>query len=471
MIGIIVALFYVMGVVSAIDAVMGARTAQGSIAWAVSLVSFPMVSVPAYWVLGRSRFKGYVIARREWDAHADSVDGWDREVPEQFLFRDYTLPNAARAAERLARLPFLTGNAVKLLIDGEATFASISEGIDSARDYILFQFYIVRDDEIGRALQTRLIEAARRGVRVYFLYDEIGSSSLPRSYLTTLREAGIEVYNFHTRQGPKNRFQINFRNHRKVVVVDGTVAWLGGLNVGDEYLGRDPAVGAWRDTHLRIEGPAALGAQLSFTEDWNWATGTVPGLAWTPTAASDGSNTPVLILPSGPADPFETAALMFTHTINSATERIWIASPYFVPDEGLVAALQLAGLRGVDVRILIPDRPDHWSVYLAAFSYFDDALAAGVSFYKYSAGFLHQKVVLIDDVAASVGTVNMDNRSLRLNFEITALVADSTFVREVAQMLESDFAQARPVELDAYSGRPFWFRLAVRLARLMAPVL
>lgn len=471
MIGTIITLFYVMGVLSAINAVMSARTAQGSIAWAVSLVSFPMVAVPAYWVLGRSKFNGYVTERREWDVHTDSVDGWDAAMAERFLFRDYTMPAAAHAAQRLAKLPYLSGNSVDLLIDGDATFASIIEGIESATDYVLFQFYIIKDDEIGRLMQATLIEAARRGVRVYFLYDEIGSHALPTAYLTELRAAGIEVYNFHTRQGPWNRFQINFRNHRKVVVTDGKAAWIGGLNVGDEYLGRDPEFGAWRDTHIRIEGPAALGTQLSFLEDWTWATGNVPELTWTPTAARNGANAPVLIVPSGPADQFETAALMFTHAINSATERIWIASPYFVPDAGVMTALQLAGLRGVDVRILIPDRPDHLLVYLAAFSYFDAALAAGVTFHRYTAGFLHQKVVLVDEVVASVGTTNLDNRSLRLNFEITALVADSTFVDQVARMLEDDFASAKLVGPGEYSDRPFWFRLAVRLARLTSPLL
>jgi cardiolipin synthase len=307
-------------------------------------------------------------------------------------------------------------------------------------------------------------------VRVYFLYDDVGSHALSRSYKNELREAGVEVFNFHTRQSPRNRFQINFRNHRKIVVVDGRVAWIGGHNVGDEYLGRDPKFGHWRNTHVRIEGPAATAAQLSFAEDWNWATGSVPELNWTPESASDGSDVPVLIIPTGPADEFETAALMFTHAINSATERIWIASPYFVPDEGLMSALQLAGLRGVDVRILIPDKADHPLIYLAAFSYFDDALAAGVQFYKYADGFMHQKVILVDDVAASVGTANFDNRSFRLNFEITAMVADSTFVEEVEHMLQNDFAASRKVGPNEYSERPFWFRLAVRLARLTAPI-
>ncbi len=178
----------------------------------------------------------------------------------------------------------------------------------------------------------------------------------------------------------------------------------------------------------------------------------------------------MLIIPTGPADSLETAALMFMHAINSATERIWIASPYFVPDEGVMAALQLAELRGVDVRILIPDRPDHLLVWLAAFSYFDYARQAGVRFLKYTEGFLHRKVVLVDHVAAAVGTANFDNRSFRLNFEITALVADERFAREVEEMFEGDFARSREVGPEEYSERSFWFRLAVRLARLTAPV-
>src|SRR5690606_1223236 len=186
----------------------------------------------------------------------------------------------------------------------------------------------------------------------------------------------------------------------KVVVVDGQTAWIGGHNVGDEYLGRDPDVGPWRDTHIRIEGPATLGAQLSFVEDWHWATGQSIDLRWEPHAASDTADAPVLIAPSGPADVGETASLMFVHAINSAAERIWIASPYFVPDPSVVTALQLAGLRGVDVRILIPDRPDHLAVYLAASSYLDEAGLTGVEFYRYLPGFMHQKALLIDDGVA-----------------------------------------------------------------------
>jgi cardiolipin synthase len=429
------------------------------------------VAVPAYWILGRSRFQGYVTVRQTGDDRLRPLVEDIRRREADFQIPDSIMEEApaGRAAERLAGLPYLRGNRVDLLVDGDATFGSIFEGIDSAESYVLFQFFIVKDDEIGRAVQERLIRKAREGVRVYFLYDEVGSHDLPRSYTEELRAAGVEVYDFHTRKGPRNRFQVNFRNHRKVVVVDGSVAWIGGHNVGDEYLGRDPKFGHWRDTHMRIQGPAALAAQLSFLEDWHWATGAVLDLSWTPQPAPAGDMA-VLVIPSGPADELETANLMFVHAINSARERIWIASPYFVPDHSVVTALQLAGLRGVDVRILIPENPDHLLVYLTAFAYFREASATGVKFYRYTEGFLHQKVMLIDEVAAAVGTANFDNRSFRLNFEITGVVADSAFAGEVEEMFEEDFRRARLVEGDELAERPFWFRLAVRLAALTAPI-
>ncbi len=470
MIALAVVVFHVLGFASSIHAVMSARTSQGSIAWAVVLNTFPYLGLPAYWVFGRSQFDGYVTARRAGDLDLGSLEGDAAARLEALRLGPEETPPAARAAERMVAIPFLRGNAVELLIDGEDTFASILAGIDAARDYILFQFFIVKDDQLGREIQSRLVAKAREGVRVYFLYDEVGSYALPKPYKNELRDAGVQVYDFHTQQGPRNRLQINFRNHRKVVVVDGGEAWIGGHNVGDEYMGRDPKFGRWRDTHIRIEGPAALAAQLSFVEDWHWATGAVPEVDWTPKEAADGSDVPVLIAPTGPADEIETAALMFIHAINSATERIWIASPYFVPDEAVIAALQLAGLRGVDVRILIPDRPDHLLVYLAAFSYFDQAGRTGVRFYRYLDGFLHQKVILVDDRAAAVGTANFDNRSFRLNFEITAILNDPDFVGQVESMLRDDFDRSRLMQPADHDDRSWWFKLAVRLARLTAPV-
>jgi len=467
----IVIVFEALGIFSAVHSIMSTRTPQGSIAWAVSLVAMPFVAVPAYWVFGRDKFRGYVLARQH---ELELIDDLIRQASNQIRDAgavDGRYISALKGVEKLARVPISGGNDVELLIDGEATFASIFAGIDAAREYILVQFYIVRDDELGRELKTRLIAKSQSGVRVLFLYDEVGSLGLPTGYDDELRAAGVEIYPFHSRKGSGNRFQLNFRNHRKTVIVDGRIAWIGGHNVGDEYLGKDPAFGHWRDTHVRIEGPAVIGAQLAFVEDWRWAADELPGdLSWVAHVSNDGDAN-VLVIASGPADEMETASLMYTQAIHAATRRIWIASPYFVPDDAIVQALQLAGLRGVDVRILIPEKSDSWLVTMSAYSYFDQVSAAGVRFYRYDDGFLHEKVMLIDDNIATIGTANFDNRSFRLNFEITAVVVDGELAKNVEQMFENDFSSSRLMQRNEYDNKPFWFKLAVRTARLTAPVL
>jgi cardiolipin synthase len=467
---VVFVLAHVLGALSSIDALMATRTAPGAVAWIISLNAFPYVSVPAYWVFGSNRFNGYVIGRKSGDNHLyrelsqemSHVTRYATEIPES--------QKKLQVLEWLAKLPLMGGNNAELLIDGEATFNSIFAGIDAAQEYLLVQYYIVRDDGIGRALKGRLEESARAGVQVYFLYDEIGSYRLPGRYVDEMRAAGIDVRRFHSTRGTGNRFQLNFRNHRKIVVADGHVGWLGGLNVGDEYLGLDQRIGEWRDTHLKIEGPAVFKLQLSFLEDWHWATGQIIDLDWqTPVSMTNGL--PVLVLPSGPADRFETASLMVQHALLSARQRVWIASPYFVPDESVINALKLAVLRGVDVRVLIPSRPENLLAHLAAYAFIGPLLDVGVGIYRYEAGFLHGKTMLIDDAASAVGTVNLDNRSFRLNFEITAWIFDEDFGQQMAQMFEKDFSRSRQMTLAEIVKRPWWLQLASRAAYLAAPVL
>ena len=461
---------HLIGFASSLHALMTVRTAQGAIAWVVSLNAMPLLAVPAYWVFGRSKFEGYVIHRRSRDLLAAPQE---RALAEQLapLVPDFARSQgAAVAGQRLADLPYLGGNEVELLVDGEATFASLLAGIDRAESYVLVQFYIVRDDRVGRELRDRLAAKARQGVEVRFLYDEIGSSDLPRRYWEPLAAAGATVVPFGTTRGRGNRFQLNFRNHCKILVVDGAEGWVGGHNVGDEYLGRDPEIGKWRDTHVRIAGPAALGLQISFMEDWNWATGNLlfDELAWPALPRGDSA---VLVLPSGPADRLETASLMYQQAIHAANERIWIASPYFVPDGAVLGSLHLAALRGVDVRLLIPERSDNRIVDAAAESFLEPLLGSGIRVYRYQDGFLHSKHFLIDDRAAGVGTANLDNRSFRLNFEVTAIVRDPRFAEQVARMFENDFARSRQMTAGELSRRGFWRRAFSRGAHLLSPVL
>jgi cardiolipin synthase len=274
---------------------------------------------------------------------------------------------------------------------------------------------------------------------------------------------------FHSTKGKTNRFQLNFRNHRKIVVVDGKTAYVGGLNVGDEYRKGAAGLGHWRDTHLELTGPCVQCTQLVFLEDWYWTAHEIPELDWKPQPSDEGSQN-ILVLPTGPADDLESCGLFFLEAINGARERLWIASPYFVPDRQIVSALQLAALRGVDVRLVLPEKADHLLVYLSSFSYLEEAEKAGVKIYRYQPGFLHHKILLVDDELAAVGTANLDNRSFRLNFEITIVVADRRFAGKVHSMFRNDLERCRQTHPRDLTERRFWFRVAVRVSRLLAPI-
>lgn len=462
------------GFLSALHAVARSRTSHGAIAWGISLVSFPYLALPAYWVFGRDRFHGYVRALRAGhlrERRGEHVDAFIENMKE---FRCEVEPGRLQdleTLERLAGIPFTNQNSVTLLTDGEHVFSEIFKAIDSATDYILVYFYIVKNDEIGQQLKERLSERCQAGVPVYFLYDEFGSFTLARSYLRDLRQAGVEIRPFVSTRGRYSRWQINFRNHRKALVVDGKVGFVGGCNVSDENLGRDPKIGAWRDTHLRVEGPAVQGVQLVFAEDFFWATGAIPEkLCWKAQASPKG-NQRALYMPSGPNDKLDEGVLLFLQSIQSARRRLWIASPYFIPDPSVLEALKLAALRGVDVRIILPEHTGVLVCHLAAYSYLPEIRGTGIRLYRYLAGEAHQKVCLIDDDIAWVGSSNMDNRSMRLNFEGNIVVMDSDFASEIEEMLLKDLAHCELWDFAEYDHRTWAFQAAVQLSRLFAPIL
>lgn len=463
-------LIHFSGLFSALHAVVRTRTAQGAVAWTISLITFPYLALPLYWIFGRGKFHGYVAARRSGDLQIHHIAAELRQRLSQAVGHRGGVGGARlEVLEQLAGMPVTAGNRIDLLRDGCAAYGAMFEAMDLAERYVLLQSYLVRDDDLGRDLKARLIRLSRRGVSVCFLYDEIGSHGLPAHYTADLRREGVNVRAFSTTQGPVNRFQLNFRNHRKMLVVDGSQGFVGGFNFGDEYLGRDSQFSPWRDTHVRLFGPCVQALQLAFIEDWYWAAREVPALSWDPAEAVGESA--ALILPTGPADYWDSCALFFLEAISTARHRIWIASPYFVPDEQTLAALQLARLRGVEVRLLLPERADHVWVDWASYAHYPMAERAGIEIYRYEAGFLHQKVLLIDDDLASVGTANLDNRSFRLNFEVSLVVFDPDFASQVETMLLADFAVSRRVIAGELDDKSVWFRFGVSLSRLLAPVL
>lgn len=468
---VVAALLYILSIAFALEAIMKARTSQGAIAWTISLFAIPFIALPCYLVFGRNKFDGYLEQRSEIERVSRDLVKRTSDSVEQHVMPITGDSLLYTGLFNLARMPATQGNKVDLLIDGEQTFDSILTGLKAAREYIMFEFYIIRDDDLGKRLGRVLSEKAKAGVKVFLLFDEIGSRQFRRTRLCrSLETSGVRVASFNTTQGRRNRFQLNFRNHRKIVVVDGEAAWIGGHNIGDEYLSKNKRIGHWRDTHTKVQGPAVLGAEIVFATDWRWATREPINLNLEFAAKTQGTSN-VLVFPSDPATEYEEASLMYHQMIVDARKRIWIASPYFVPDRGIISALQLAALRGVDVRIIIPDEPDGPFVGMANWSYTKELMPVGVKVYRYQDGFMHQKVFLMDDYISGVGTANFDNRSFRLNFEITLLVDDPQFSEKVETMLQTDMARSRQVTSEELAAKPFWFPLAMGIARLFSPVL
>ena len=329
-----------------------------------------------------------------------------------------------------------TNNRLEVLNDGSETFASLIDALRKAESFIHLEYYIFENDELGGRIADILKEKARSGVEVRFIYDDVGSWNLKRSFIRSLRDAGVQVHCFMPVVFPWLTSKITYRNHRKIVVIDGKVGYTGGLNIADRYL-RGTKHGPWRDTHLKIEGTAVNMLQLTFLADWYFATGIQLKDKDKYLMVSDDSvgDTAVQIATSGPDSDWATIMQAYFAAITKATDHIYISTPYFMPGESLLTALKVAALSGIDVRIMLPSRSDSKIVYWASRSYIAELLEAKIKVYLYNKGFNHSKIITIDNRFSSIGTANMDNRSFEDNFEVTAMIYD----RDVTDRLESRF--------------------------------
>lgn len=364
-------------------------------------------------------------------------------------------------------------NAVEIITDGKEKFERLFEDIRNARDYIHLQYYIYQNDNLGKQLIDLLTEKAKQGVKVRVLYDELGSRRLTGRFFKAFREAGGQAEAFFP---SKLRFvnpRINYRNHRKIVVIDGVIGYVGGFNVGDEYLGLHKKFGYWRDTHLRIQGSAVYALQTRFILDWNQASAK-HDIAYEPrlypTLEPKGT-IGMQIVSSGPVSEFEHIKNGYLKMIVSARKSIYIQTPYFIPDDSILDALRIASLSGVEVNIMIPDKPDHPFVYWATLSYIGEMLSSGTNVYLYHNGFLHSKMIVIDEEIASVGTANMDFRSFRLNFEVNAFIYDAETARKLTQIFHEDMKVSQKLTKEIYIQRPLKIRFKESVSRLLSPIL
>ncbi|MEC2073763.1 cardiolipin synthase, partial [Alkalihalophilus marmarensis] len=378
-----------------------------------------------------------------------------------------------RLAHKLGKNPISFSSETKVLTDGKETYAHILQALKMAEHHIHLEYYIVRHDDLGNQIKDILISKAKEGVHVRFLYDGVGSWKLSKSYVEELRDAGVEMVSFSPVKLPFLTHTINYRNHRKIIVIDGVVGFVGGLNIGDEYLGKDAYFGYWRDTHLYVRGEAVRTLQLIFLQDWHYQTGETilnqtylsPSLSMT---KGDGG---VQMIASGPDTRWEVNKKLFFSMITSAKKSIWIASPYFIPDDDILSALKIAALSGIDVRILVPNRPDKRIVFHASRSYFPELLEAGVKVYEYNRGFMHSKIILVDHEIASIGTSNMDMRSFHLNFEVNAYLYRTSSVTKLVSDYVYDLEHSNQINFSLFKNRPFFHRLIESTSRLLSPLL
>lgn len=461
---------HVLGALASVHALFHVRTPQGTTAWVLGLILLPWITLPAYLVLGRGSFTSYqnTLHRAHLLFHEEDqrLKGALAEQVARALEPHQATAEKDAALERVMDAPFTRGNALTLLIDGQQIMDALLEAISQATHSVHFQFFIMHDDGSGERFVKALCEAATRGVQVRVLLDAFGSIRSRATLKRKLRACGVQIVGFGTRPG-WGRTYANFRNHRKLVIIDSRRAYLGGLNIGDEYLGENPRLSPWRDTHVAIEGPALVALQATFIQDWFWATKERLELV---TEQEEVGDAEVLALPTGPLREHASCEMMFAQMIHRAKHRLWWATPYFIPSDGLRLALELAIKRGVDVRILLPDRVDHWLSSLSALVHLHELRDSGIRFMRYSDAFLHQKVILVDDHMAMVGSANLDRRSIFLHFELGVAVRGAAQIAAIEAMLTADLEKSHEVN-DEYSAKPMITRIAARLAHLADPAL
>lgn len=364
-------------------------------------------------------------------------------------------------------------NDVQVFNDGVAKFDALLHDLENAKDHIHFQYYILRLDALGNRILDVLIKKAKQGVKVRVLFDDIGSRGLRIRHLRELIDSGGEVAAFFPAILPLINPRLNYRNHRKIVIIDGRIGYIGGFNVGDEYLGHDKKFGYWRDTHLRIEGSALHPLQTRFLLDWNQASDRddiVYAERYFPAIPRKGS-VGLQIVSSGPDAEWEQIKDGYLKMIFLAKEYIYIQTPYFIPDISFLDAIRIACLSGVDVRIMIPNKPDHMFVYWATYSNVGKLLKAGAKVYIYENGFIHSKQIVVDDELSTVGTANIDVRSFKLNFEINAFIYDREKSHELAELFEQDMQLSTELTYEMYLNRTRWIKIKESVSRLLSPLL
>jgi cardiolipin synthetase 2 (EC 2.7.8.-) len=457
------------------------KNPTATIAWLMALFFLPVVGFILYLFIGQSFHRDRMFrVKKEYDEKmTDLIESQKKELFNHQISKSHAVSDAYKRMMLMLmesnRALVTTDNEVRVFIDGNSKFKALLEAIRKAEDHIHLEYYILKDDEIGREVFAALTERAKAGVTVRFLGDGLGAAGPKRSFFASYLEAGGKLAFFFPSLLHIRHPRINYRNHRKIAVIDGKTGFIGGFNIGDDYLGRVPEWAPWRDTAVMVEGHAVFSMQIRFILDWNYASKEdtiefssryfpeLNGLAE--------ALLPMQVVSGGPDTYWNPIKESYLKLISLATESVYIQTPYFIPDESIMDALRMAALSGVDVRIMMPSKPDHFFVYWAGYSYIEQLLDAGVRAYTYDNGFIHAKTIVVDEAAASVGSANWDVRSFRLNFETNAIMYDHQIAKELKEKYLLDLHVCTGLTPDRFAALPLKIKIKKSVSRLFSPLL
>lgn len=445
------------------------RNPVKSLAWITVLLLFPVGGLVLYLFFGRSIKNTHMISRRNKRKLRQGESTVTTVIPENYTPEMRQLTELGRS---LCGATFYPDNRVEVYSYGRDKFEALFNDIRAAEEYIHLQYYIIEDDHIGRALRDALIERAKAGVRVRVIYDDFGCWGVSRKFFRSMREAGIGIHPFFKVVFPPFATRINWRNHRKLAVIDGEVAYVGGMNVADRYIDGGSKFGCWRDTHMRITGPAVAAVQYSFAVDWSFMG---QSLLQEPVDMSlpkgPGEAAGLQMMRCGPTSEWSNVSLYMLKAIGNAKKRVYIQTPYFLPTDAMLSALQAAALSRVDVRVMIPLKSDSSTLTLASYSYIMECLRAGIKIYLFEAGMLHSKTMMIDDRLSAIGSANIDFRSFEHNFEETMFIFSSEVNTTLRAQFMADLQQSTRVRASVWRRRPIIQKAKESIVRLLSPVL
>jgi cardiolipin synthase A/B len=470
-------IYLTTAIIVAISVILDNRDPTKTISWVVVLFVLPILGLILYFAVGKNYRKEKIFLRKENKdferirtlSDNQIIDLQDRKFIDNGKIRS-KLP-IINLLLRNSKALLTKYNRVEILNNGKQTFDSIISELNKAKKHIHLEFYIIEDDRVGNEIREVLISKAKMGVRVRMIYDDVGTWKLGRKFILSLREAGVELYPFMPVHIPFLANRINYRNHRKIIVIDGKVGFVGGINIADRYKYGNREIPFWRDTHLRIEGEAVSSLQVVFLVDWQFVSGRlVSGVSYFPKPRVENKQL-VQITASGPDSDWSSIMQAYFSAISTAKEYIYIAVPYFIPNESILTALKTVSLSGVDVKIIIPGLADSILAYNGTRSYVEELLEAGIRVYYYQKGFIHSKLIMVDDVFSSVGTANMDIRSFDNNFEVNALIYDESFCKELKGYFMEDLEHSEEVSLELHRQRSLRKKITESFSRVFSPLL